>query len=79
MIAVLLLQIIPYLNVSAQSSPLSFTALDDNRIEQKIDNELSTQFEKKNQVTYLVKLKEQADTKAAAEEAEKKLHDRITK
>ena len=72
-IAVLLLQIIPYMNVSANASQLSFTATDGNQIEQKIDNELSTQFEKQKQVTYLVKLTEQADTKVAAEEAEKKL------
>ncbi len=67
----LLLQ--PQIQTAAATNGVSASAKDAvQNAEQKVNKKLYTQFENQDKVTFLVKMKEQVNTKAVAKEAEKK-------
>ncbi|MFD1019107.1 S8 family serine peptidase [Thalassobacillus hwangdonensis] len=62
------MMIVPFFNfgtTAAQTSP-SLSIKDSSQLKNKVDKALTDSFKKNDKVTYLVKMKEQADTKKAA-------------
>ncbi|WP_053217671.1 S8 family serine peptidase [Virgibacillus senegalensis] len=69
LIAFLVLQLFTYTTVSAQGSSANLSIKDNPHITNKISKDLTDSFQKKKEVTYLVKMKDQADTTKAAKNA----------
>ncbi|QTM97927.1 S8 family serine peptidase [Sediminibacillus dalangtanensis] len=69
LIAFLVLQLFTYTTASAQSSSTSLSIKDNLQVNNKISKDLTDSFQKKKEVTYLVKMKDQADTAKAAKNA----------
>ncbi|SDK26509.1 S8 family peptidase [Sediminibacillus albus] len=69
LITLLVLQLFTYTTASAQSSSPSLSIKDTQQVSNKISKELTSSFKDKKETTYLVKMKDQADTTKAAEAA----------
>ncbi|MBM7554140.1 bacillopeptidase F [Thalassobacillus pellis] len=73
-IALALLMVFPFFNynsATAKNSP-SVSIKDSKQVSSKINSDLSVQFDKQKEVTYLVKMKEQGNTKKAVKQAMEK-------
>ncbi|WP_101846926.1 S8 family serine peptidase [Halobacillus sp. Marseille-P3879] len=75
LITVLILSFFNMTSVSFANESNNLSVKDSKQTASKINEDLSASFKEEDQVTYLVKMKEQADTKKAADEAVQKLKD----